>query len=662
MEDLVKMLSVGYIHHILNEFNNNKLFDKPIVQIIGYKKMVYQDGKELRYRLMIADGITTYQYCVIDNKNIVNIISNGGLEKWSIIKIISYQTIEYKELDSDKNRRLIYISDYELIKQGSQIGCMIIDVMNDNDLDSSVCYNDLNNNNMTPSIQQQNLLLENNKTLKDDDHDDDCCIIDISQQQCHSPKPSTSGNLKMINNDDVKLQISKCNNKTIDKSASVDIYDLTPYALRWSIKGRITFKSVIREYNNFKGAGKLFNFTITDKTGEIKVTAFNEDCERIYNIIEQNNIYLLSKGTIKTADKRYTKADYEITVNSNTIIKKLSNDDIENIDDIPEIKYNFVSIDTILNISIDKPIDLIGVIIIIDEIKTVISRIKNKELKKREITIVDMSNYTICVTLWGCQTELFNGIVGDIFVTKYARLSNYGGKSVSAGDYIIINPNINETKIIKEWYNKLDVLNFTNLTNKIITCPIIENCKWSTLEQLTDIKHVKEFIASGDKNDIYTKCKAIIMLVSKNPFYKCCLTDGCNKKLSPIDQNKSYKCDKCQEVFTTFKYRYKTDIEICDYTASTWTTLWDDKAEFLFKIKPEQIEDIIKCDDNNGTYYNKMLIDRSIIFNSFIFTLKVSIDKSNDNERVKINTIDIKQLDINSYNEKIIQDIINMDK
>ena len=50
--------------------------------------------------------------------------------------------------------------------------------------------------------------------------------------------------------------------------------------LRNEFSGRITFKGQMREWNNARGSGKLFSFTIQDDTCDLKVTAFKDDAEK----------------------------------------------------------------------------------------------------------------------------------------------------------------------------------------------------------------------------------------------------------------------------------------------------------------------------------------------------------------------------------------------
>ena len=45
------------------------------------------------------------------------------------------------------------------------------------------------------------------------------------------------------------------------------IKDLNPYQTRWTIKGRVTTKKEIRQFNNQRGSGQLFSFEILDSKG-----------------------------------------------------------------------------------------------------------------------------------------------------------------------------------------------------------------------------------------------------------------------------------------------------------------------------------------------------------------------------------------------------------
>lgn len=58
------------------------------------------------------------------------------------------------------------------------------------------------------------------------------------------------------------------------------------YVFRWVIKVRVTNKSPIKTWSNSRGEGKLFSMDLIDESGEIRCTAFRDQCEKFYDMIE----------------------------------------------------------------------------------------------------------------------------------------------------------------------------------------------------------------------------------------------------------------------------------------------------------------------------------------------------------------------------------------
>lgn len=620
--DLEKLLTPGAISAILDQQQPSN----PVLQVIGYKPLTADqmafgntNTDELRYRLMVGDGFKTHQYCIITNQDLVDDIKNGRLEKWSIVRVTSYQTMECDVGATDSKRTIVFLLNLDLIKRGSEVG--------------------------------QKLSCPEPAAL-------DVKVTMPSITSAHTPTitPNTAPTQPQfypMDSSDPMAQRGLIKSprvmRTNHEYQTIGIAELTPYIGKWVVKGRVTSKSGIREYNNAKGGGKLFSFTMADKTGEIKITAFNADCERVYAYVEPNKVYLLGRASVKAADKRYSQADFEITLNSDSLLEEVV--DSREVSDVPLAKFNFVSIGALANVQPNQPVDLIGAITEISDVTTVLSKTKNKELKKRNLTIVDMSRHSISVTLWGEQSELFNGTLGDIFVTKAARVGTYGGRSASAGDCIFINPEIPDVRKIKNWHTNLLDSNFTALTQSSDGAPGGGD-QWKNLMQMLDMEQTRTITNSGQQSALYAKCKATLMSVGKNPVYKCCPTPGCGKKLVET-QSGELKCDKCQQTYSSYKYRYKTDIEISDNSGSCWVTLWDEKAEVVLRMKPDELEKFMKMDNKDA--YEKIITRPN--FNQYIFTMKSRLDNYNQEERVKLQVINMTPLDPTIYSKQLIAEI-----
>ena len=82
------------------------------------------------------------------------------------------------------------------------------------------------------------------------------------------------------------------NSSTVDTS-SLNVFpiaSLTPYQNKWTIKARVTHKSDIRRWSNSRGEGHLFAMDLIDESGEIRATAFKEQCDKYYNMIEVGKV------------------------------------------------------------------------------------------------------------------------------------------------------------------------------------------------------------------------------------------------------------------------------------------------------------------------------------------------------------------------------------
>ena len=121
------------------------------------------------------------------------------------------------------------------------------------------------------------------------------------------------------------------------------ISDLSPYVNKWTVKARIIQKSPIKRWNNARGEGRLFSMSLVDESGEIRATAFKEECDQNYEKIEVGKVYYISNGSLKIANELYNACDnnYEMTLEKSTVITPC-NDESEA--SVPTFRFNFQEI------------------------------------------------------------------------------------------------------------------------------------------------------------------------------------------------------------------------------------------------------------------------------------------------------------------------------
>lgn len=76
------------------------------------------------------------------------------------------------------------------------------------------------------------------------------------------------------------------NDTVFDTRVTLPISGLSPYQNKWVIKARVTAKGPMRSWSNAKGEGKLFSMDLMDESGQIRVTAFRDQAEKYYDMIE----------------------------------------------------------------------------------------------------------------------------------------------------------------------------------------------------------------------------------------------------------------------------------------------------------------------------------------------------------------------------------------
>ena len=142
---------------------------------------------------------------------------------------------------------------------------------------------------------------------------------------------------------------------------------LSPYAHRWTIKARCTHKGEIKTWHNKNGEGKLFSANFLDDSGEIRATGFNDAVDQWYEVLQEGGVYYISAPCrVQLAKKQFSNLnnDYELTFEKDTGIEKA-----EDMEGVPQVRYNFRTIADLQTIDKDGLIDCIGVLSDVGEVQ-----------------------------------------------------------------------------------------------------------------------------------------------------------------------------------------------------------------------------------------------------------------------------------------------------
>ncbi|KAJ3337910.1 kinesin motor protein cin8 [Gonapodya sp. JEL0774] len=408
------------------------------------------------------------------------------------------------------------------------------------------------------------------------------------------------------------------------------ISHLSPYQNKWTIRARAVNKSDIKTWTNQRGEGSLFSVTFVDESGEIRVTAFNDSVKTFYDVIQENQVYYISRASVKQAKRQWgVQNEYEMTLEPSSVVERC---DDGNAAAVPGMKFNFVRLDRLLEYEKDQTIDVVGIIHSISDVSTIIGKQSNKTVEKRELTLVDDSSRQVRLTLWGKQATDFRAEDKAVVAVKGARLGDFGGRtlSVSAGCTLTYNPDIPEAAQLRAWYDHLPPgIEFSSYSNAGGPGGGLRDSKRDEFKTISQIKD--ENLGQKETADFFNIRGTIIFIRNENVAYPACPSSGCNKRVTE-EAPGQWRCEKCNKTYPEPFYRYILSVSVSDHTGQTWLTAFHDVGVELLGMEAGAL---LKLKDNGAPGdYDAVFNDAT--FKMFDFRLRAKSDTYNEETRTRI--------------------------
>lgn len=367
----------------------------------------------------------------------------------------------------------------------------------------------------------------------------------------------------------------------------------------------------------------MFNVDLVDSSGDVRACGFHEMADKMHSLFELGKVYYISRGRLKPANRSFntTSCDYEITLNEDSEVELCTEVDSS----LPTITYNFVTIDKLEGIEPNTVIDVIGICRDVDCLHSLISK-SNKKLTKREIQLVDRSSHIVRCTLWGTEAEGFSEEeTFPVVAIKGVRVSDFGGRSLNVGfnSVLSVNPDIPEAYQLRGW--------FDNFGKDVETTSISDArgggggpTSFLTLSQVKELN-----LGQKEKPDYFSVSASVIFSRKENCLYKACPTAECNKKVTE-DNTGGYFCEKCNQSFSSFKYRMILMINTSDHSDSQWLTCFQDTGSEILGKSAQELGELRETDENG---FDTVFQDAN--FKEFVFRIRAKMDTYNDEQRLK---------------------------
>jgi len=418
----------------------------------------------------------------------------------------------------------------------------------------------------------------------------------------------------------------------------------------------VTQKSNKRPWSNPKGgSGSLFSVDLLDSGGEIKATFFNDAVDKWYDYLQVDQVYYISRGLLKPANKKYStlKNDYELSLDSNSV-NMLAEDNT----DIPRQTFNFVTIDRISDYNKDMVIDVCGVVHETGECTTVKAKASNQEIQKRDISLVDLTQRSITLTLWGenaTSPAWLNDTSGvpTVLAIKNAKVSDYNTKTIATvrSSTIQINPDIPETVRLQTWFaQNQGNINIVPLSSWDSRDPNSSNAVGSgERKTFAEIKSLS-LASSNPKGEVY-RVKGTVSIIRREGvlWYSSC--PNCKKKLVPATGGTGFQCTgKCPGFQAHSVERYILNLCAIDHTGSQWMSAFDEVGVTLLGTSAENMAQL---KINNLPAYEMAFTEGQL--KTYDFKIRTKQEIYNDEQKIRISVVEANPINFVEASTNLLQ-------
>ncbi|XP_060213635.1 replication protein A 70 kDa DNA-binding subunit A [Lycium barbarum] len=651
-------MPVNLTANAITAINGGDVNSKPVVQVLDIKLI---GTTQERYRLTLSDSESTQQAMLATQLN--DRVKNGRVRKTSVIQLIEYicSTVQNRKIIVVLNMETI-IPECEIIRNPNVIvesnsggqktisnGASVSAILSNNgnlSAQRSGQANFANTNNLSAQ-RSGKASFANSKNLSAQNSGNSMQNYPPAIQPAYQPPPNYKSHGAIMKNE--------------APARIIPIAALNPYQGRWAIKARVTAKGDLRRYNNSRGDGKVFSFDLLDSDGgEIRVTCFNAVVDRFYEKIEAGKVYMISKGSLKPAQKNFNhlKNEWEIFLETTSTVDLCPEEDPS----IPRQQFSFRPISEIESAESNSIIDVIGIVTAINP-SVPILRKNGMETQRRILNLKDQSGRSVELTLWGdfCNREgqnlqeLAEAGFSPVLAVKAAKVSDFTGKSIGtiSSTQLFINPDFTEAQTLRQWFDQ----GGKDIASQSISrenMPVgSKNEIRKTVSQIKD-----EGLGRSDKPDWVT-VKATITFIKTDTFcYTACLLmigdRQCNKKVTRSG-NSRWQCDRCNQVFEECDYRYLLQAQIQDHTGLTWVTTFQESGEEILGCPAKELY-MMKYEEADDTRFSEII--RNCLFRQFMFRLKIKEELYGDEQRVKITVVKADKVN-HSVESRHLRDLIS---
>ena len=378
--------------------------------------------------------------------------------------------------------------------------------------------------------------------------------------------------------------------------------------------------------------------------------AWNDQCDRFFDQVEQGRVYFISKASLRNKRGNYNQLrhQFEIHLETNSLVEPAADDQ-----QIKNASFNFQTIATLEDAPRGAVVDVIGVVESIDEPGS-ITRKDGSEAHKRDLRMKDASNCSINLTLWdkycGDPGERIKAEIAagrnPILACKGVRVGDFGGKNIStvSATQLMLDPNeVQETGALRDWYaQKGKSMNAQALS--------MQGGGGKRQEWRVTMKQIRSE-GIGMAEPAWVQALVSVSYVNPERFsYPACKLDyngrPCNKKVTQSDEPgaQGWFCERCNATNDAPDHRYILSIKGMDHCGESWMTAFQESAPSITGIGANELVELKQEEERseNPVFSRKV---KTFPWQTFLMTLKCTQERYQDEEKLRINVMRVAPID-----------------
>ena len=294
---------------------------------------------------------------------------------------------------------------------------------------------------------------------------------------------------------------------------------------------------------------------------------------------------------------------------------------------VPTMRYNFTRIGNLQDVEAGAVVDTIGILKDVGETGQIVSKTTSKPYDKRELTLVDSTNFSVRLTVWGQTATTFDTPVESVVAFKGVKVSDFGGRSLSllSSGTMHVDPDIDDAHHLKGWYDAQG-RGDTFASHAGLAGGLGTAAGGGRQDPTKTILQVKDENLGMSEKPEYFSVKATVSYISQKTFaYPACPTEKCNRKVVEHEPG-SWRCEQCEKNHPRPEYRYIMTCNVVDHTGQLYLSCFDDVGRLIMGMSADELTQLTAAEEDAEVFHRAT-------YQTFVFRCRAKMDTYQDQQR-----------------------------